>query len=289
MLIRFILFLLCFGLNAKNLILADSDSPFYKRIISGIVVETVTDFSEFDIIYLSREEKKVIPENYKTIFVLGVKSLEYLGEDGEIGKKTIALLPASSRSNNKITALYLEMTEQQELQGIKAIYPNIKKLGVIFHPKKSQNLLNLLKMRTNRLGFQLVGIPVFDPEEVRSALERHGNQLDALWVMTDPVALNNKSIRQLIDFAEEKKLLAFGYGEAFVAAGGTFSFSINAEYTGRLLARLKKNRAMKIKPEFRLNINLSSLNASDASRRALNLYRNAMVQAQKKNYLLKIY
>jgi len=87
MLIRFILFLLCFGLNAKNLILADSDSPFYKRIISGIVVETVTDFSEFDIIYLSREEKKVIPENYKTIFVLGVKSLEYLGEDGEIRKK----------------------------------------------------------------------------------------------------------------------------------------------------------------------------------------------------------
>jgi len=294
-----LIFFLNFSLFAQTpslyVVISDDSLPLYKRIISGISIETLADFVEFSLESDASKApdvmKQILALNPKVIIAIGPKSANAAKKHSDKIPIIYCLVPKPENYDlvqNNVVGIGLEFSLDKQFKALHTILPYLKKIGVLFNPLQSKITLSHAKKAVQNSNMSLVPIEILKPSDAKKALDDLQDPLDALWMISDPTALNIKAWNASQQYCLNKKIPFFALDDGFVARGALLSFSIDYVWIGRQAAKLanrilRENYSIKelniIEPEgLDLSVNMTTATQLGiASELSLNLLNYAAV------------
>lgn len=122
---------------------------------------------------------------------------------------------------------------KDQLQLIKDIVPNVKKVGVIYNSSEinSQIQVDIAEEAAPQLGLEIVKMPITASNEVVAAAQSLVGKADAIYLPTDNMVV--ASVSAVVKVAEDKKIPLFASEQESVKKGAVATVGIDYYELGR--------------------------------------------------------
>ncbi len=131
-------------------------------------------------------------------------------------------------SGNNLTGASLDIPVGLQFETLKAVVPSIKKVGVLYNPQETGQVVSAAAQVAADMGLELIAIPVSSAEKLQETLDHHKKQLDALWSVADStVFASDRATEFLLRKTLEYKLPFMGLSPGFVKAGALLALSVD--------------------------------------------------------------
>lgn len=121
----------------------------------------------------------------------------------------------------------------QQLGTLRAVMPNLKRIGYLHDPDKSPPLPSEMTAQAKQLGITFIDRQVRAAEQVPAALRDLLPDIDALWLMSDSTVLTEESFPFLLRAAFDRHVPVIGFDPEFARQGALISFWIDPADIGR--------------------------------------------------------
>ncbi|MDH5253872.1 MAG: ABC transporter substrate-binding protein [Nitrospira sp.] len=126
----------------------------------------------------------------------------------------------------------------QQLSHLRALMPNLKRIGYLYDPDKTPPFSNDATNQARQLGITFIDRQVRTEEQVPTALRELLSEVDALWLTSDSTVLTQESFSFLLSAAFERRVPVIGFDPEFVRKGALISFWVDSTDVGRGAAHL---------------------------------------------------
>jgi len=145
---------------------------------------------------------------------------------------------------NNMTGVSLDVPVKAQLITFKSVVPNIKRVGVIYDPEKTGDLIGQAQFIAPSQGFQLISAKVAGAEDVERALRAFADGIDAFWLVPDATVVTPLSVKVILEYTLKNRIPLFVFEKTFVDAGALVSLSPDLMDIGRRTADMA-NRILK--------------------------------------------
>ena len=214
-------------------------NPDTRRVLEGVKsVCSGTKIVEYDMKGSAREGKRIIEKIRRrtqsgspmVLLTLGAPATK-LAQDSLANARIFYSLiinpPKKGIVGDNIRGIALDTPIKVQLQKLKTILPNVKRVGIIYDPKHSDNVIEEAERSVSDLGLTLVARQVSSPKHVPRAMRGMVGEIDALLIIADRTVVNNDSFRFIITTTLENRIPTVTYSKYLVKAG--FLFCLSAE------------------------------------------------------------
>ncbi|MFT5087679.1 MAG: putative ABC transport system substrate-binding protein [Candidatus Latescibacterota bacterium] len=143
-------------------------------------------------------------------------------------------------SGEHIAGISLDVPGAIQFTYYQEMVPDLKTLGVIYDPQKSETLVIEARKSADRMGLELIGIPVSSHKKVPEALRGMLGKIDALWMVPDDTVLTTDSFRFLLVTTFKNKLPFFAISDIFVKVGALATIAPAPREMGKQLLDLTR-------------------------------------------------
>lgn len=131
-----------------------------------------------------------------------------------------------------------EVAPAAQLAWFKHFFPSVKRIGILYS-EDNQALITDAAKSANSLSLTLQSELINHKSDRNPQISRLLNQVDALWVLPDPLILDSeKHTVQLFELAHKVRKPIFTYNSFFMGFGATLSINADLATTGRQAALL---------------------------------------------------
>jgi putative ABC transport system substrate-binding protein len=135
-----------------------------------------------------------------------------------------------------------ELQPEMQIMLFRYIFPNVKKIGVLYSEKYNGQWMKQAKTQAKDMGVLIIGNAVADSNQTISSLKRFAGDIDALWLISDPVILSDKKVlMQVFKECDANKTPVFSYHDAFAKQGAVLIVSVDDATIGRQAAGISAN------------------------------------------------
>jgi putative ABC transport system substrate-binding protein len=128
-----------------------------------------------------------------------------------------------------ICGISLDVSPKEQLGYFAKVKPSLKRVGTIYNPSASDNVIEEADAFARMSGFELVRKRAQNTKETLVAIrELEDEPLDAFLMILDPVVANDASFKVLLNFSLKKRIPLIVPAEPFVKAGALLS--VGADY-----------------------------------------------------------
>jgi putative ABC transport system substrate-binding protein len=145
---------------------------------------------------------------------------------------TSGLVKKMRSSGNNTTGASLDIPIRTQLEKLKQILPQTRRVGVIYSAETS-DLISEAEKEAKSLGLELVIYFISSEDQVPKALEKLSKKIDCLWSVADGKVFTPQSTQFIILYALRNGVPFMGLSESFVKAGALFSLRCDYEDIGR--------------------------------------------------------
>ncbi len=185
------------------------------------------------------------------------------------------LVPSWEPSHTNVTGVSDLLAMDKQIEFIKKIVPNLKRLGIVYNPGEANSVVVVkeLKELLPKMGITLVEASAPRSVDVSSAGRSLVGKVDAIYNSTDNNVVS--AYESLVKVAQEAKIPLIAADSDSVKRGAIASLGVNyrdlGEQTGRMVARiLKGEKPGDIKPEVSTKLELF-VNPGAAERQGVKL------------------
>jgi len=150
-----------------------------------------------------------------------------------------------------LTGIAMELPPRTVLTQFRLLYPEVRAIGIPYHPKVTREVIADQEMVANTLNLKIVTITILDTTSLVASVKQFRSTYNALWMIADYHLYNHESgsHHHLIDFAYKNKIPVLTFSEAFVRVGGYFSVSVDYTSLGSQVALIALSLVLdRIKP-----------------------------------------
>ena len=173
------------------------------------------------------------------VYSIGTKAYlianEYASEKNVVFSSIInwMRLPRTDRTYGVSNELHPEM----QMMLFRHIFPDVIKIGVLYSKEYNSQWFEKTRETAKDMGIEIIGQPVSFNKNNIMALKELLPEIDALWLISDPVIVsNNRSLMDVLNTCDEKKKPVFSYHDAFARYGATLTVSVDIPTIGRQAA-----------------------------------------------------
>ena len=141
-------------------------------------------------------------------------------------------------AGENIAGISLDVPGEIQFNLYKTIVPTLQTMGVIYDPEKSGPLVAEASKAAEKLGLNLLSVPVSSHKMVPKALRGMLGKIDALWMLPDDTVLTTDSFRFLLVTSFENKLPFLAISDIFVKVGALATIAPDPEELGRQIVKL---------------------------------------------------
>jgi putative ABC transport system substrate-binding protein len=135
-----------------------------------------------------------------------------------------------------------ELSPGMQLMTYRYLFPKLKKIGIIYSEKFNKEWLSAAAETATDVGMEIVSIPIVEPAGLTSALEKLLPEVDALWLISDPVVLaDQESALEIFNQSAAMKKPVIAYAEIFSTLGATLVISADISTMGLQAATLSRD------------------------------------------------
>jgi putative ABC transport system substrate-binding protein len=143
-------------------------------------------------------------------------------------------------SGPNVTGVTLAIPVKRQIEGFKQVLPTLGRLGVVFSPAKSGNLMEEARSAAAALGVTLLTESVQRSDQVPDALARLAGKVDGLWLPPDATVVTKETFRLALELSLARKLPLMVFNSQFVKAGALLALSPDYAASGSEAARIVK-------------------------------------------------
>ena len=251
---KFTLFIICFFLlfpgrlaaeDRPSVVLINSNASVekykvaqeeFKKAFAYPVVEVILDEKKWKI---PEVEDLLYDEHPDLIYCIGTKA--YLIANKFARKKDIVFssiinwhrLPMTKKTYGVSNELHTGM----QITLFRYIFPGVKKIGVLYSERYNSQWFNESKDEAKEMGVEIIGRAVSKNKNTVSALKELLPDIDALWLISDPVIVSDKKIvMEVFKECDAKKVPVFSYHDVFTDYGSILIVSVDNPTIGRQAA-----------------------------------------------------
>ncbi len=220
--------------KSQNLGPYDRAVEGFKESTSNRVVEFVLKSeTEENNELIAREIGRIHPE---AIVAIGAKAAVF-------AKSTLSRYPLVyamvinpekyQLMGKNIFGISLEVPPAEQFKLLKRIIPSLRRIGVIFDPKISGELVAKAIEESGDLGLSLKTLEIHNRNEVPNAIRQMKDQVDAVWMVPDSTVYSEESLPFIFTYTLDEKIPFMAFSESFVEAGALLSLSPDYKEVGQ--------------------------------------------------------
>jgi len=157
-----------------------------------------------------------------------------------------ALLLVPDQNERGLAGISLAADPRLLLERLRQLGPSVKRVHVVYSPEDSEWLVQIAQNPSKKLNFQLHTYKSDDIKSTaiiyRDILNKSRPGEDAIWILPDPVAIDNKiTLPLLLRGAWNKSVLLFSSNPTYVKRGALFAMFPDNKLMGMSLARLAES------------------------------------------------
>lgn len=139
-----------------------------------------------------------------------------------------------------LAGVALTVRPLRQFRALLDVLPTVKKVGVIYNPDDTTSIRLIQQARDDaeKMGLQLVEAHASQPEQVSTALRSLEGQVEAFWLIPDPVCANPQAFQQIQAFTSEKKIPLLAFSESYVRRGALMAVGPDLGEQGTLAGEL---------------------------------------------------
>jgi putative ABC transport system substrate-binding protein len=137
-------------------------------------------------------------------------------------------------SGSNVTGASLDIPTRVQFEALLAVVPSTKKVGVLYNPRETREVVEPAAKVAREVGLELVAIPVSSAEKLQETLDTlDRRKADALWSVADSTVFSsNRSVEFLLRRTLESRIPFMGLSPAFVKAGALLALSVDYKDVG---------------------------------------------------------
>ncbi|MEN8256414.1 MAG: ABC transporter substrate binding protein [Thermodesulfobacteriota bacterium] len=190
--------------------------------------------------------RQIRKENPDLLIAFGSKALRFTASIKDI--PIIYLLVPSPdkiiRDRSNVTGVLLQPVAGLEFRALRKIAPALKRIGVVYNPAKSKDLVRETISNNKDLHYMLR--PVQQPQEVAKQLDTLASEVDLVWMPPDSTVLTPHTEQSFYLFSLQNEVPLLAFSEKYLKKGASFAVSLDLSSMGDMaadLALLIKNGA----------------------------------------------
>jgi len=243
-----LLFLCTFSLKAyceEVAIIVSGDLSVYRLALEGFQDKSRYSAKEFFLDKDSKQNDKIVSAiksvRPKLIFAIGATAAQ-IAKSNFPGKPLVFSLVANpSRyelEDKNVYGVRLDVSPSSQLEFLRKVAPNTKKVGIIYDPDRTQEILSEIKKESSNFDLQIVAVKVGSKREVADAIRSLEGKIDAFWLITDPIVANSVVFERLLLSTLSNKIPLLCPAKAFVKKGGLLSLDVDFRDLGNQAAKI---------------------------------------------------
>ncbi len=131
-------------------------------------------------------------------------------------------------SANNLTGASLDIPVRLQFETLKAVLPSSKKVGVLYNPRETGEVVRSAAEAATEVGLELIAITVSSVEQLPEMLEDFEKKVDVLWSVADSTVFSSdRSIEFLLRRTLQHRIPFMGLSPAFVKAGALLALSVD--------------------------------------------------------------
>jgi putative ABC transport system substrate-binding protein len=229
----------------RVLVVTSSDLPQYRQPVEAFVAayegETrVIDIGESKETGRANIERAAAERPFDAIFAVGARA-------AWLSSKVLPDVPLAFAMvidwqryglGDRASGISVELPVDALLTRFKLLLPNLRRLGMVYSDQVPSRTLDDAGAAAAELGIELVREPVTVSEDVPGAYRRIRSEIDALWMIPDPVVVTRDNFRYLAKRTLHDNVAFLAFSENFVRAGALLSVSPDYATIGSQAAAL---------------------------------------------------
>ena len=141
--------------------------------------------------------------------------------------------------NNMTYGIANELSPEQEIMQLRLLFPDIKKIGLLYSEENNLNYVETIKNNAHALKTEIVAQPINDLSDIDAELKLLLPKIDLFWLIPDPLVLQNKdSILQIFQIAQQQNKPIYAYSDTFMEYGAILNISSDAATIGNQSAAI---------------------------------------------------
>ena len=174
-----------------------------------------------------KQDQEILSLSPSAIFTIGTKATAYARGINDIPKVfTLVVNPLKESFCTKtgapledMTGILISASPYEKFKLIKEAIPNATRIGVVYDPAKSGNIIAQGINAAKKLNMEIIEAPVTDKSKVLEKFESLSGKIDVLWAVVDNTVYNRKSMEFVLLFSLRNKIPFIGFSENQVKAG----------------------------------------------------------------------
>lgn len=253
---------ICYAGETEIAVIKSQNIPIYQQAYNGFKMIYSGKTREFDLKGNPDEADEVviaIKENPPDM-ILAIGLLA-----ARVAKESFSQTPVIfcmvydplrlSLSGDNISGISLETEPSDTFQRIKDFFPQARRVGVLFDPKKSGKMVNQAVGIAQKFGFSLITEEVNSAKLLPNALRALQSRIDLLWMIPDSTVVTAESMDFIFMTALQNNIPVISFSEDMVRKGAILAITPDyravGEQAGRMAAEvLKGKKAGKIPVSF---------------------------------------
>lgn len=243
-----LLLLLPGALRAEGVaVILSKNLKAYQRALKGFEQEFSKEYSVFNLSPGRSKNEKVVRNirsgNFDLIVAFG-SSAAKLAKD-RFGKMPIAFcmvvdpqaLGLMGVSN--IAGISFMPSAYKQLEISKRYVPHARRIGIIYSPTNSKELIRQAKKAAKKFNVDIVGIEAATRRNIPAAITRlQDSKVDLFWMIPDPVVVSNSIVRRLLTVSRQEGIAVLAPSATFVKEGALLSISTDYVAQGREVSQI---------------------------------------------------
>ena len=136
-------------------------------------------------------------------------------------------------SGTNIAGVMLKIRTQDQFQLFRKAFPALSRIGLIYDPTVSGEVVAEARALAKGFGFLLVERLINKPGEIADAVKDIIWEVDALWMIPDSTVVSKESFQYLLESSIEKKIPLLVFSEGFVRSGALLALAPDYPVIGR--------------------------------------------------------
>lgn len=231
-------------------LLSDSELAYNRPVVtfSEEMQRPVLVFNlQGDIKHDPQLKEKILAQKPQLIFALGAKAA-YAAKLWTKQRQEIPVLFAlvfnwqryQLMDQANMAGIAAEMAAGTQFINMTVISPRIQKVGIIYGPHSSGAIEEAQKA-ADLLGLELVSVAIDRSQDFRRNFKKIAPEVDAYWVMNDPLIYTLENIDWLENRCLKEKLVCIGQSSNIAKAGLMMAINPDPAGIGNQAASLAKN------------------------------------------------
>ena len=196
----------------------------------------------------SRENRlqELKPSGFEVMVAVGPQALSYLRDRHWPGTVLYAMVLNPERffwEGARVSGISLNLNPWKQLLTVARIFPEIKRLGILFNPAKNQKWFQQAKTVMTLKRLVLVPLEVNQRSDIPKLFTPPGPHVDAILFIPDQTVISKSMISYVIKESLRLGIATFGFNRFFYESGAALSFIIDYHKIGREMAYMVRTSA----------------------------------------------